>query len=104
MLALLIRHRPAVVDKERFALEVWNGACMSDESLARCISRIRRCLSDVAGVALRVESVYGCGYRLAVAQAAPRTGHRRLQQLAQAPPGVAEAYLPARQLAQRRTP
>jgi DNA-binding winged helix-turn-helix (wHTH) protein len=104
VLGLLIRHRPAVVDKERFASEVWNGACMSDESLARCISRIRRCLNEVAGLALRVESVYGQGYRLAGALAAPRASHRRLQRVAQAAPGVAEAYLHARQLAQRRTP
>jgi DNA-binding winged helix-turn-helix (wHTH) protein/Flp pilus assembly protein TadD len=96
VLALLIRCRPAVVDKQAFADEAWAGRPMSDESLARCISRLRRALPEV-----RIESVYGAGYRLA---AAAPSGHARLLVAAQAAPQVVETHLHARALAQRRTP
>src|SRR6478609_7807368 len=60
-LALLLRHAGAVVDKETFAREVWRGGTMSDESLARCISRLRR---EIERHGYRLEAVYGVGYRL----------------------------------------
>ena len=47
---------PQPVGKDEFAEALWDGE-MSDESLARCISRLRRLLPPNAG--LRVQSVYG---------------------------------------------
>ncbi|MBC7993489.1 MAG: helix-turn-helix domain-containing protein, partial [Rhizobacter sp.] len=61
VLALLIRRAPGVVSKQAFADEAWQGRPMSDESLARCISRVRRAL---LAWDLKVESVYGLGYQL----------------------------------------
>lgn len=96
VLVLLMRRQPQVVSKQAFADAAWGPVTMSDESLARCISRLRRLLPD-----MRIESVYGTGYRL-VAGSPPR--HSRLLTAAQASPHVVEAYLHARQLAQQRTP
>lgn len=101
MLALLIRRWPQVVRKQDFADVVWHGRDMSDESLARCISRIRAALSDAPGP--RVESVYGAGYRLA-AGAGHEASHARLTLATQAPPQAVEAFLHARLLAHQRTP
>ena len=60
-LALLLRNEGAVVAKESFAREVWRGGEMSDESLARCISRLRR---EIERLGYRLDAVYGVGYRL----------------------------------------
>lgn len=96
VLALLIRASPGVVSKQAFADAAWAGRPMSDESLARCISRLRRTLPEVD-----IESIYGAGYRLAVA---PQAGHARLLAAAQAAPQAVDTHLHARGLAQRRTP
>lgn len=96
VLGLLIRERGQVVSKQVFADEVWQRTAMSDESLARCISRLRRALPDV-----EIESVYGTGYRLA---AAPQMAHTRLLAASQAAPQAVETLLHARSLALRRTP
>ena len=96
VLALLVRSSPAVVSKEAFADQAWRGRPMSDESLARCISRLRRALP-----AVDIESVYGAGYRLA---GEPQAGHARLMATAQAAPQAVDTHLHARALAQRRTP
>lgn len=96
VLALLIRGRPGVVGKQAFADEAWAGRPMSDESLARCISRLRHALPDVG-----IESVYGAGYRLTIE---PRAGHARLLAAARAAPQAVDTHLHARALAQRRTP
>lgn len=106
-LALLMQRRPAVVPKDAFAQVAWRDGPMSDESLARCISQLRRVLQSAGW---GIESVYGTGYRLspvadAVAIPTPRvTGHPRLTGAAQATAGTVDAYLHARQLAQQRTP
>lgn len=101
VLALLIRRRAQVVSKQDFADAAWGARAMSDESLARCISRIRACLSGTTSA--RIESVYGEGYRLH--DELPRPGaHARIAGAAQAPPQAVEAFLHARQLAQKRTP
>jgi DNA-binding winged helix-turn-helix (wHTH) protein len=96
VLALLIRCQPGLVGKQAFADEAWAGRPMSDESLARCISRLRRALHDVS-----IESVYGAGYRLV---GEPRVGHARLLAAARAAPQTVDTHLHARALAQRRTP
>ncbi|MBT9595217.1 MAG: winged helix-turn-helix domain-containing protein [Vitreoscilla sp.] len=99
VLALLLQRRPAVVSKEAFAGAAWPGGSMSDESLARSISRLRRTLAPWG---LAIESVYGTGYRLESEPAA--AGHTRLSGATHASPATVEAYLHARQLAQQRTP
>jgi len=96
VLAMLIRERDRVVSKQDFAEHAWNGRAMSDESLARCISRLRRLLPG-----MQIEAVYGHGYRL---HGEPPAAHRRLLGVARAAPQAVEAHLHARTLAQRRTP
>ncbi|MET0541794.1 MAG: helix-turn-helix domain-containing protein [Variovorax sp.] len=101
VLALLIRGWPRIVSKQEFADVAWGGRDMSDESLARCISRIRAAFADSPGP--RIESVYGTGYRLD-AGAGRSASHSRLSMAAQASPQAVEAFLHARLLAQQRTP
>lgn len=118
-LALLLQRRPSVVSKDDFAAVVWPAAAMSDESLARCISQLRRALAPAG---LGVDAVYGTGYRLgrseptATESAAalgsppglrsPPAPQRstRLASAARADPATVDAFLHARQLAQQRTP
>lgn len=108
VLALLIQLRPQVVSKQLFADKIWGELSMSDESLARCISRIRHMLAPLAGLQEGVESIYATGYRLKArpvpAPALPLllTVHHDVPP--QDPPELAEACKHARQLAQRRTP
>lgn len=104
VLALLLKRRPAVVSKNDFADVAWAGQAMSDESLARSISRLRRTLAPLG---LAIESVYGTGYRLdgegaAGSNLAP--AHPRLAGVAHASQATVDAYLHARQLALSRTP
>lgn len=103
VLALLLQRRPAVVSKEDFAVAAWAGQAMSDESLARSISRLRRTL---AGHGLSIESVYGTGYRLDgdTPTAPPPAAPTRLAGATHAQPATVDAYLHARQLAAQRTP
>lgn len=107
VLALLLQRRPAVVSKDEFAQVVWRGAAMSDESLARSISRVRRAL---AGPGWQLESVYGIGYRLLAPAVGEEdslpeaAGPTRWTALTQTAPGVLDTYLHARQLVQQRTP
>ena len=100
VLALLLQRRPGIVSKDEFAAGVWSGGTMSDESLARCISRLRRALSAWG---MTIESVYGTGYRLEGGE--PEAAeHPRMATAAHARTGTVDAYLHARQLAQQRTP
>jgi DNA-binding winged helix-turn-helix (wHTH) protein/Flp pilus assembly protein TadD len=94
VLRLLLAHAPRAVRKDEFAHQAWAGGEMSDESLARCISRVRRVLQPHG---LKVEAVYGLGYRLVeqTPQQARDTGPT-----AQAH----DSYAHARQLMQQRTP
>lgn len=100
VLALLMQRRPAVVHKNDFAAAAWPGRTMSDESLARSISRLRRALVPHG---LVIESVYGTGYRLEAAEL-PAATQPRLAVAAHASQATVDAYLHARQLAQQRTP
>jgi tetratricopeptide (TPR) repeat protein len=94
VLRLLLQHAPGAVRKDEFAGRAWAGRDMSDESLARCISRVRRVLQPLG---LNVEAVYGLGYRLAdQAPPAPAQGGPSAQAL--------DGYGHARQLMQQRTP
>ncbi|HSI57837.1 MAG TPA: winged helix-turn-helix domain-containing protein [Ideonella sp.] len=100
VLALLLQRRPGLVSKDEFAVAVWPGGTMSDESLARCISRLRRTLSAWG---LTIASVYGSGYRLE-SEPGLVASHPRLATAAHASTATVDAYLQARQLAQQRTP
>lgn len=93
-LAVLWQRRPSVVRKDDFADAAWAGQMMSDESLARCISRVRHALQPWG---LKVEAVYGLGYRMADS-APPDSG-------AASPDAQAlDALAHARHLLQQRTP
>ncbi|HSI47624.1 MAG TPA: winged helix-turn-helix domain-containing protein [Ideonella sp.] len=97
-LSLLLQRRPAVVAKNDFAAVAWRGGEMSDESLARCISRLRQALAPHGW---QIESVYGTGYRLSSETALPAGPAARP---AQPSANTLDAYIHARQLAQQRTP
>jgi DNA-binding winged helix-turn-helix (wHTH) protein len=108
VLALLIQNRSKVVSKHDFAEAIWAPATMSDESLARCISRIRHVLTSIAAEFETIESVYASGYRLKTSAASlePRARDadaERTDQL-QSSAALMQTCLHARQLALRRTP
>lgn len=97
----LVEAAPGVVRKDDFAAAAWPGGGMSDEGLARCISRLRRVLAPHG---LRLEAVYGTGYRLlADAGAAPASA--AAPSAGPVPPAQAlEAFDHARRLLHKRTP
>jgi DNA-binding winged helix-turn-helix (wHTH) protein len=105
VLAALLAAFPEPVSKDRFADEVWGGPEMSDESLARSISQLRRLLPVGAGVGIR--SVYGYGYQLVVRgtelSASLPERHLRLVDIAEGTPSQVEALLHARSLSQSRS-
>jgi DNA-binding winged helix-turn-helix (wHTH) protein len=114
-LALLMRRQPGVVDKDDFATGVWHRSDMSDESLARCISRLRRALAPLGHA---IESVYGTGYRLvpdagrtdpaphpaSSAAAVDPRGAIDAASPASVSPASMQTFQHARQLIQQRTP
>lgn len=115
VLHLLLARAPAVVSKDEFAARVWPGQDMSDESLTRCIHRIRHALrsqlsdpglSGETRIEARIESLYGRGYRLNIVLAAPAASvaHQRFLSAARASPHLTEAFMYARQLSQQCTP
>ncbi|MFO1109301.1 MAG: winged helix-turn-helix domain-containing protein [Bradyrhizobium sp.] len=99
-LCLLLRFCPDPVPKDRFADEVWGGSEMSDESLARCISQLRRLLPMDADVTIR--PIYGFGYQLQAAPTSINTEkvarHARLADAANGNPEWTESLLHARGL------
>jgi DNA-binding winged helix-turn-helix (wHTH) protein len=103
VLQLLLREWPAVVGKQQFAHEVWDGV-MSDESLARCMTQLRGVLAGVPG--LKIRAAYGEGYQLQVTDVAAVTPqfHLRLRDTAMAAPALAETLMHARTLIQQYTP
>lgn len=98
-MALLIRSRPRVVHKQVFAEQIWGELGMSDESLARCISRIRQVLAKIPNVPERIDSVYASGYRLS-SMHPPAAGRAASAALTSA----MLSYEHALRLAQRQTP
>lgn len=98
----MLRLYPEPISKQHFAEEAWNDLEMSDESLARCISQLRRLIPIDAAVSIR--SVYGFGYKL-VEPDGPRSSglrHEALARIAEAPPAWAETVLHARHLLDSR--
>jgi TolB-like protein/DNA-binding winged helix-turn-helix (wHTH) protein/tetratricopeptide (TPR) repeat protein len=63
-LACLVRHAGRVVTKDELIAAVWPGLVVTDDSIARCISDIRRALGDVEQRIIK--TVPRRGYTLAV--------------------------------------
>ena len=63
-LACLVRHAGRVVTKDELIAAVWPGLVVTDDSIARCISDIRRALGDVEQNIIK--TVPRRGYTLAV--------------------------------------
>lgn len=63
-LAFLVRHAGHVVTKDELIAAVWPGLVVTDDSIARCISDIRRALGDVEQKIIK--TVPRRGYTLAV--------------------------------------
>ncbi|WP_280151836.1 winged helix-turn-helix domain-containing protein [Piscinibacter sp. XHJ-5] len=63
-LAFLVRHAGHVVTKDELISAVWPGLVVTDDSIARCISDIRRALGDVEQKIIK--TVPRRGYALAV--------------------------------------
>lgn len=94
VLRLLMQHPSQVVSKAEFAAQAWSGRDMSDETLARSISLVRRVLLPLG---IRVETAYGLGYRLVeTVPAAPGSEPVSAQAL--------DAHAHACQLVLQRTP
>ncbi|MCU0989653.1 MAG: winged helix-turn-helix domain-containing protein [Xanthomonadales bacterium] len=64
-LGFLVRHAGRVVTKDELIAAVWPGLVVTDDSIARCISDIRRALGDVEQRIIK--TVPRRGYTLAVA-------------------------------------
>jgi TolB-like protein/DNA-binding winged helix-turn-helix (wHTH) protein/Tfp pilus assembly protein PilF len=64
-LGFLVRHAGRVVTKDELIAAVWPGLVVTDDSIARCISDIRRALGDVEQKIIK--TVPRRGYTLAVA-------------------------------------
>jgi DNA-binding winged helix-turn-helix (wHTH) protein len=62
-LALLVREQGALVSKDRFLGEVWDGVPVTDEALTQCIRTLRRQLGDDASNPRFIETVPKHGYR-----------------------------------------
>ena len=63
-LSFLLRHAGRVVTKDELIAAVWPGLVVTDDSIARCISDIRRALRDVEQRIIK--TVPRRGYTLAV--------------------------------------
>lgn len=62
VLLALLRHAGEVVTKEELLEAGWPGRVVSENSLAKAVSRLRQALGDQAGC---LRAVHGYGYRLA---------------------------------------
>lgn len=91
-LQLFLEHTTGVVSKDEFARRAWATRVMSDESLARLMSRLRALLQPRG---LTIEAAYGLGYRLVKLAVRSAVG-----------PGAQalDGHVHARQLMLQRTP
>ena len=64
LLKLLIENRPRVLSKTELIEHVWAGVFVSDASLAKVVSRIRKAIGqrDDSGI---IRTVHSCGYSFA---------------------------------------
>ncbi|MGJ4749036.1 winged helix-turn-helix domain-containing protein, partial [Leptospira sp. SA-E8] len=88
VLILLLRHQPEPVSKEEIIRSAWpRHIGVSDESVVRCISQLRRQVPQA-----RIETVYGFGYKLLPSA---RQVHAPLLEVAHAPAEVVERFMHA---------
>jgi DNA-binding winged helix-turn-helix (wHTH) protein len=64
LLKLLVEHRPRVLSKTELIERVWPGVFVSDASLAKVVSRIRRAIGQEDDARI-IRTVHGCGYAFA---------------------------------------
>lgn len=100
-LGFLVRHAGHVVTKDELIAAVWPGLVVTDDSIARCISDIRRALGDVEQKIIK--TVPRRGYTLAVPAtmdglgfAQPEPAELAVAQTDRAPPAPAARRDPGR--------
>lgn len=64
LLKLLIENRPRVLPKTELIERVWPGVFVSDASLAKVVSRIRKAIGQEDDARI-IRTVHGCGYAFA---------------------------------------
>ena len=64
LLKLLIESRPRVLPKSELIERVWPGVFVSDASLAKVVSRIRKAIGQTDDTRI-IRTVHGCGYAFA---------------------------------------
>lgn len=102
MLAVLLAARGRVVSKEALVSAVWRGGTASDTSISRSVYRLRRALA-MAGAEDAVATVYGGGFRMAVAVSdAGGTPAETLRTRTAASAASQECIVTARELLGRR--
>jgi len=77
LLFLLASEPNRVFLRDEIYGRLWPGVTVGDDSLARCVSKLRKALSDQAGAPRFVETVSKRGYRLiaAISEPGPGLGH-----------------------------
>jgi DNA-binding winged helix-turn-helix (wHTH) protein len=66
LLKLLIESRPRVLPKAELIERVWPGVFVSDASLAKVVSTVRKAIGQVDDTRI-IRTVHGCGYAFAAA-------------------------------------
>jgi DNA-binding winged helix-turn-helix (wHTH) protein len=78
-LALLVSRRGALVTKDVFMEQVWQGIPVTDEALTQCIRTLRRALGDDAANPRFIETVPKHGYRFIAPKTVPPQAAARAQ-------------------------
>jgi PAS domain S-box-containing protein len=65
VLALLVRARGEIVERERFLDEIWDGSFVEEANLTQTIFLLRRTLGKLASGGMLIETIPRIGYRLA---------------------------------------
>jgi DNA-binding winged helix-turn-helix (wHTH) protein len=81
-LHLMVADAGALITKDRFHRDVWNGIAVTDEALTQCVRSLRKALGDEAAAPRFIETVQRHGYRFvapveAVCAAAPTSASSR---------------------------
>lgn len=81
VLAALARRMGAVVSRDELLRECWGDVSVTDDSLHRCIGRLRKLAESDGGASFAIETVPRVGYRLVPAQPAaePQAGDGQAQ-------------------------
>src|SRR5205085_503542 len=75
VLVALARRRGEVVSRDELIASCWGGRVVGDDSINRCISRLRKLAEGVRG--FTIETVPRVGFRLAETASRKRRGPRR---------------------------